>query len=339
VAVPSSRAEEHVGLDPLGVALSALGVAGLVFGIIEGPERGWSALPTVAGLAIGVLALAAFVLWELRAPEPLLDPRLFRLPGFATGSASMLVLFLAMFGFFLVAIQFLQLELGYTPLKAAVALLPMTVVSIPLSTAAAQLAERYGQRTIASLGMAIGAGGLLSFATIGTGSSYWHFLVCLVIASVGISLAMTPATTAIVASLPRAKQGVASAVNDTAREVGAAIGVAVLASAFNVSYRSSITPHLGGLPPETAEQSREAPALALQAARELGGAGRALTDAAQDAFVSGLRASVVVAGALMVLGALFTWLHGPRGDVSELEEPTFVDELGGDEIVLAGATD
>jgi MFS family permease len=190
----------------------------------------------------------------------------------------------------------------------------MSAVMMPLSTVAAQLSERYGQRRIASWGMFIGALGLLSFATIGTGSSYWHFLVCLVIVSVGIGLAMTPATTAIVSSLPLSKQGVASAVNDTAREVGAALGVAVLASAFNSAYRGSIESKLGGLPEGVAERSRESPALALQSARDLGDGGRALTDAAQEAFVAGLRGAVLIAGALMVVGAAFAWFRGPKGD-------------------------
>jgi EmrB/QacA subfamily drug resistance transporter len=337
LAVPSTRSDEHVPLDPMGTVLSALGVASIVFAIIEGPERGWTSVATMGGLFVGAVALVAFVAWELRTPEPLLDPRLFRLRGFATGSASMLVLFLSMFGFFLVAIQFLQLQLGYSPLKAAVALLPMSAVMMPLSTYAAQLSERYGQRRIASLGMFIGAAGLISFASLDTNSSYWQFLVGLIIVSVGIGLAMTPATTAIIASLPSSKQGVASAVNDTAREVGAALGVAILASAFNSSYRSSISPHLEGLPAETATQSKEAPALALQAARDLGDGGQALARAAQDAFVSGLRSAVLIGGALMVIGGLYTWLHGPRA------ETAIADELDGEvevEVpVLAGAAD
>jgi MFS family permease len=251
----------------------------------------------------------------------------------------MLVLFLSMFGFFLVAIQFLQLQLGYSALKAAIALLPMSAVMMPLSTFAAQLSERYGQRRVGSWGMFVGGAGLLSFATIGVGSTYWHFLVCLVIVSVGIALAMTPATTAIVASLPPAKQGVASAVNDTAREVGAALGVAVLASAFNSSYRGSITPHLAGLPADTAEQAREAPALALQAARDLGPAGDRLNAIAHGAFVSGLRAAVVIGGLLMLAGGLFTWLRGPALDDVLASEPFFADELGEEEFALAGAAD
>jgi predicted MFS family arabinose efflux permease len=328
LVVPSTKAEEHVGLDPLGTVLSAVGVGGLVFGIIEGPERGWTSAVTLTGLVLGVAALVAFVFWELRAKEPLLDPRLFRLRGFATGSASMLILFLAMFGFFLVAIQFLQLLLGYSPLKAGVAILPMTLVMLPLGTIAATLAERYGQRRVATLGLAIAALGLGFFATVTTSSSYLYVLIGLVIAGVGVALAMTPATTAIVASLPASKQGVASAVNDAAREIGAALGVAVLASAFNSAYRSDIEPQLVGLPADVATESREAPALALQAAHDLGDRGPALADAAREAFISGMRAAMLIAASLMVVAALFTWFRGPKG--SEVLAEDVLDDLAVD---------
>ena len=314
LAVPSTKSEEHVSLDPPGALLAALGIAGLVFGIIEGPERGWGSPVTLVGLVVGVVALCTFVWWELRTPSPLLDPRLFRLRGFATGSASLLVMFLAMFGFFLVAVQFLQLLLGFSPLKAAVALLPMSMVVLPLSAMAATFAERYGQRRIAALGMLIGAAGMASFGTIRADSGYLHFLACLLTVGVGFALAMTPSTTAIVSSLPVSKQGVASAVNDTAREVGAALGVAVMASAFNSAYRGSIGSKLDGFDPEVAERSKEAPALALQAARQLGDGGAALADAAKEAFVAGLRGALVLAGLFMLGGALFTWFRGPHSD-------------------------
>lgn len=315
LVVPSTKSEEHVGLDPLGTVLSAVGVGGLVFGIIEGPERGWASAITLSGLVVGVAAIVAFVLWELRASEPLLDPRLFRLRGFATGSASMLIMFLAMFGFFLVAIQFLQLILDYSPLKAGVAILPMTLIMLPLGTVSATLAERFGHRRIATLGLGVSAVGLGFFATVTTSSSYLYVLVGLVITGIGAALATTPATTAIVASLPASKQGVASAVNDAAREIGAALGVAVLASAFNSAYRSDIEPQLAGLPPDVAAESKEAPALALQAAHELGDRGAGLADAAREAFVSGMRAAMVIAAALVVIAALYTWFAGPKEEV------------------------
>lgn len=311
LAVPSTKATEHVGLDPGGTVLSALAVGGLVFGIIEGPEKGWTSSMTIAGLVIGVVAAVGFVLWELRSTHPLLDPRLFRLPGFGTGAAGLFIMFLAMFGFFLVSIQFLQLILGYTPLAAAVGLLPMMLLAMPLSAIAAPLSMKVGQRRLTTIGLLFAAGGFAWFATLGADSRYIDFLIGILLIAVGFGLAMTPATTAIVNSLPSAKQGVASAVNDSAREIGGAVGVAVLASAFNSAYRSDIEPNLGSYDAEVAEAAREAPAMAFRRADELGAAGNSLRRATESAFESGLQAAVLIAAGLLVLGALYTWWRGP----------------------------
>jgi EmrB/QacA subfamily drug resistance transporter len=317
--VPATVSSEHVGLDPLGAVLSAFGIAALVFGIIEGPEQGWTAPITIAALVGGVVLLVAFVFAELRSKAPLLDPRFFRHRGFSTGTVSILLQFFAMFGFFFVSLQFLQLVLGYSTLSAAVAMLPMTIVMIPLSAFAGTLAERYGHRLIGGSGLAISALGFLLFATLGPDSGYLQFLVASLVLGVGAPLAMTPATTAIVASLPREKQGVASAVNDTARELGAAFGVAVLGSAFNTAYRSSIDSHLSGLSNGVAEQAREAPALALRVAAQLDRGG-ALADAARDAFTSGMRAAVGLGALLLLLGAAFVWLRGASRQQEVLED-------------------
>lgn len=310
LAVPATRSSAPVSLDPGGTALSALGVGGIVFGIIEGPERGWTSSVTVGALVAGLAALAAFVWWELRVDQPLLDPRLFRLRGFGTGAAGLLVMFVAIVGFMVMAIQYLQLVLGYSPLKAAVGQLPQMVM-IPLAAVAAQLAVRFGQRRMTTLGLVVSALGMAWFLTLDAGSGYWHFAIGMVLVAAGMGLAMTPATTAIIDSLPRAKQGVASAVNDTAREIGAALGVAVLGSAVTTAYRADIAGHLDGLPAETAAGAREAPAIALESARELGPRGADLAAAAQDAFMSGFRNALLIAGGLLAAAALYTWWRGP----------------------------
>jgi EmrB/QacA subfamily drug resistance transporter len=310
LAVPNSRSTGHVNLDPGGTLLSALAVGAVVFGVIEGPVHGWTSALTILSIGGGLLALAAFVWWELRVENPLLDPRLFRLRGFGTGSAGLFIMFLAMFGFFLVAMQFLQLILGYSPLKAAVALLPQMLVMLPLSTAAASLSVRFGQRRMTAAGLLLAAVGMAVLATLTADSGYWHFFVGMMVVSVGIGLAMTPATTAIVASLPPAKQGVASAVNDTAREVGGALGIAILGSAFNTAYRSGITDHVGGLGAQDAHDAREAPALSFDVARRLGDQGDGLLTATQGAFESGLRSAVLIAAGLFAAAALYTWWRG-----------------------------
>ena len=241
----------------------------------------------------------------------MLDPRLFRHRGFATGSASLLVLFIALFGIFLVILQYLQLMLGYSALKAAVALLPMTFVMIPISTVAAPLSMRFGQKLVGGSGLAISAIGLVAFSTLDAQSGYSTLLIAEVILAVGIGLAMTPATNAIVNSLPTAKQGVASAVNDTTREIGTALGIAIMGSMFNSGYRQGLSGHLSGVPADTAAQARQAPGLALDAAHRLGHAGDGLAAAARDAFASGMRFSMLLGAGLLVLAAAYVALRGP----------------------------
>jgi predicted MFS family arabinose efflux permease len=337
VAVPSTRAEEHVPLDPAGALLSGLGIGAFVLGIIEGPVRGWSHPLTLTSLLGGAAMLVAFVLAELRSESPVLDPRLFRRRGFATGSVSLFLQFFAMFGFFFVAVQFLQLVLEYSALTAAWALLPMAVLIIPLATYSGTLAERYGHNRIGGIGLAISAIGLLYFSTLDADSSYWPFLASTLLIGLGAPLALTPATTAIVGSLPREKQGVASAVNDLAREIGAAFGIAVLGSAFNTGYRDAIRDDLAGRPDGVADRAREAPAIALHEAREIGDG--SLATAARDAFTSGMRYAVGLGAVLLIVGAVYVWLRGtPRPELDEGEE--LADDAGrialtfGDEITV-----
>jgi hypothetical protein len=148
--------------------------------------------------------------------------------------------------------------------------------------------------------------------------------VATLVIGAGAALAMTPATNAIVASLPRAKQGVASAVNDTARELGAAFGVAVLGSAFNTGYRHGLDGHLGGLSATVASRAREAPAIALQVARTLPD-GAALVRTTRDAFSVGMRYSVLFGMGLLLIGALFVWIRGASRAEAIVEDELDVD--------------
>jgi EmrB/QacA subfamily drug resistance transporter len=314
LVVPETREVHAARVDILGALLSIVAVGGLVVGIIEGPSRGWTDTVTLFGLVGGTLASVLFISWELRNPAPLLDPRLFRVRGFATGSASLFLQFFALFGFFFVALQYLQLVREYSALVSAVALLPAAVVMMPLSTVAATLADRYGQRLVGAAGLLVAAGGFAVIASMQTGSGLMQFELGLVLIGAGAALAMTPATNAIVSSLPQAKQGVASAVNDTARELGSAFGIAILGSAFNSGYRSSIDGALHDLPASAAAAAHDAPAGALAVAGQAGTAGQQLAAAARHAFMSGTRAAMVIGAALLVVGAVYVALRGNRAD-------------------------
>ncbi len=312
--VPNSVDPAADRLDLVGAALSLVAVSAVVLGIIEGPERGWGDPLTIGALTAGVASGVLFVRWELRHPHPLLDPRLFRLRGFSAGSLAITIQFFASFGFFFTALQYLQFVADLSPLMAAVCLLPLPVVMIPLARTAPRIAARVGYRRIAPVGLGLTAAGLIIVSTVGTDFVYGWFAVGLVVFAMGMALAGTPSTTAITEALPHQKQGVASAVNDTARELGSALGIAILGSALNQAYRDGMADAVGSLP----EQAREAAlsSIAFISSPQIEAAGpaaRPVVEAARQAFVDGVHVALVVAAAVALLGALAVLLLSPRG--------------------------
>ena len=309
--VPATRESTPPRLDPVGTGISVTALAALVYGIIEGPERGWSDPVTMVALAAGVIGLTAFMGWELKRREPMLDPRNFLRRGFGAGSLSITVQFFAAFGFLFLALPYLQLVKGYSPLHASAALLPMALVVIPLSRKAPELAGKVGVRVAGAAGLSLMATGFLIFSTIDSGSTYWHFLAGLLPFGAGMALAGAPATTAIVASLPREKQGVASAVNDVSRELGGALGIAVLGSLFNTAYRSSLSGHTGHLPAAVAGKATSSLAAAQQLGHHLGAPGQLLIAHAEGAFLSGLSHALLGGAVTLLIGAAFVALRAP----------------------------
>jgi EmrB/QacA subfamily drug resistance transporter len=317
---PDSRLD-RARLDVAGGALSALGLSALVYGIIEGPARGWSDPLTLGAFATAALLIAAFVFWELRRGEPLLDPRLFRLPGFGAGTVSITAQFFAFFGFVFVILQYIQFVLGYSPLVAGLALAPMALLMMVLSPRVPRLLERFGPGHVGPLGLLSMAGGFGAFAAAGVGSSYWLILGGLALLGIGAALATTPATTAIVSSLAPSKQGVASAVNDAAREVGGALGIAVLGSAVTSRYESGVAGAVGHAPGLLAERAHHALPAALALAEKLGGSrGAALAAQAHSAFVAGLGLAMVIAAATVAAAAVFVLFRAPKEVVSPSAE-------------------
>lgn len=252
--VPNSRDESGAGLDWAGGLLSVLGVGGIVFGIIEGPEKGWSDPATLTGLVGGGFALLAFVIRELTTKHPLLDPRLFKNRGFSAGSLSITIQFFGQFGFIYVGMQYLQFVAGFSPLNAALHLLWMPLVVIPGSRLAGVLSKRIPQKYLGSIGLAIFGYSLLHFSNLPVKFDYWYFTIGVLMFGFGMALSATPATVAITSALPPEKQGVASAVNDTSRELGSALGIAILGAALADTYKAAMKTATANLPPTVADK-------------------------------------------------------------------------------------
>ncbi|MEA2828026.1 MAG: hypothetical protein QOG43_2465 [Actinomycetota bacterium] len=299
--VPTSRDPRKPPLDPVGAGFSIVGLGSVLYAIIEAPTHGWTGGPTLVAAGIGLVFLLLFAAWELRTPYPMLDLRFFKNPRFSSASAAIMLVFFALFGTFFLLTQYLQLVRGYSALQAGVHTLPAPLTIMIMAPMSSKVVERIGTRWTISGGLAIVAGALTMASTLGTNTPYLLLAVCLVILATGMAMSMAPATTSIMSSLPLGKAGVGSAVNDTTRELGGALGVAVLGSLVASHYSSSIgaVPGFAGVPGDLARRSLGA---ALQVAATAGDQGPQLAAAAKEAFVDAMSLAFLV-GAAVALGA------------------------------------
>lgn len=327
--VPNSSDVSEHRFDIVGSILSAVAIGGVVLGIHEGPERGWSDPIALAGLLVGVLAIVGFIMWERRQTDPLLDLSAFRDRGLSSGSSTLLIVFAVMFGIFLVLFPYLQAVVGWSALRSAAGLLPMAAMMMPTSTIAPRIAARFGTRQTMISGVAIFGAGMMTLALrASVEGGYWSVLPGLMIIGLGMGLTMTPATEAITATLPAEKQGVASALNDTSREVGGALGVALLGSILSSGYRSAIEPSLAGLPADLAGPAREGIGSALAVAAEAGADGPRIIDAAQHAFVEGWVTSMWIGVAMAAVALAILVFRGPgTGKAGESAIDAEMEEL------------
>ncbi|NNG97705.1 MFS transporter [Gordonia araii NBRC 100433] len=331
LTIGTSKDPDPDRFDWLGSITSVLAIFLIVFALLEAPRYGWTS-PLVLGFLIGGAALAAlFCLIEMRIEFPLLDVQLFTNRAFSAGSLSVGLQFFASFAVFFLVLQQLQLIFGYTALASAVALFPLIIGVGIFSLIGNWLAVRYHSlRFVLSVGVFLAGLGILLMGVIHY-TEYWMLAVFLSIAAVGIGLATAPSTTAIMQNTPLDDQGVGSAVNDTARELGAAIGIALAGSILAAGYSHRIgatadaaqqvlsNPALGGDPAKGAQAAdgiRNSLAGASQVVDKLppqaGDLGRQITEGAQAAFTEPMHTSFVILGAVLIVGsAVLGWL-APR---------------------------
>jgi len=308
--IPKSREKIHAPLDPLGALLSIAGLSALVYGIIEAPDNGWLSAQTLGTFAIAIAILSAFVWWQWKAKEPMLDLRFFRNPRFTAATTAITLVFFAMFGTYFIFTQYLQFVHGYDPLSAGIRMVPWALAYIVSATQSAKLVERFGQRLVVSSGLVIGGAGLATVAlTSSLTASYWWFALGIVIEALGMGITTAPSTGAIMQSLPLHKAGVGSAVNDTTRELGGALGVAVLGSLVASHFRSSFGSAIAGLPAKATHSLAEA----LQHAAAVGGVrGGTIATAAKVSYVDAFNTTLWVGmGVVLVASGIVAWLLRP----------------------------
>jgi EmrB/QacA subfamily drug resistance transporter len=311
--VPMTRDAGATRLDPVGAGLSIAGLGALVWGIIETHERGWGD-PLVLGAFVGsVVVLGLFAAWELRRDAPMLDLRLFRNRAFSAAGGAIALIFFALFGTVFLTTQYLQSVQGLDALEAGIRILPVAagiIVGGPLS---AKLSERFGARAVITAGMTVITAGLFVLAGLEVDSAYATFALGIGTLGLGMGLSMTPATDAIMGTLPLEKSGVGSATNDTVRQIGGALGVAVLGSLLASGYGADMEAATEGLPATAAHVASDTIGGAEQVAATLPAqSGDALMAAASEAFVNAMHTSVLVAAGAALLGALLAWGVMPR---------------------------
>jgi EmrB/QacA subfamily drug resistance transporter len=308
VLLPDTRSLDAHRPDPAGAVLSIVALGLVLWSIIEAPTHGWTSPSVVVAGATGLALLVAFVWWELRSSHPMLNLGFYRSRRFSAASGSITLGVFALFGALFVQTQFLQFDLGYTPLQAGVRILPVALVvavAAPLSTV---FVSRVGSKVVATAGLAAVGSGLLQMAFTATASTtYTDMLPGLLLLGFGSGLMMPTATDAVLGSVPRDDAAVGSATNGVSIQVGGALGVAVIGSLLSTRYQDRLVPAITSrhLPAGLEDTVLGSIGGAMRVADGVGGAaGRSLQAAAHAAFMSGIGLSLAVGGAVAAAGAL-----------------------------------
>jgi len=308
VLIPESRAREPRPVDVLGGVLSTAGLVAFVYAVIAAPAEGWTSPRVLVGGVGGVLLLAAFVGWERRASAPMIDLRLFSRPRFLWGSVAGTVASFGLFGLLFVLPLYLQAVRGHDALDTGVRLLPMMGGLIVGARVSEKIGARFGPRPPIVGGLFLITAGLATGALTTVDSGYGFVAGWLTVVGLGVGLALAPAMTAVLDELPPERAGSGSALTMAMRQVGAALGVALLGSVASAVYVDRLDAD-AGLPPAAADAARDSVAGAVAVASKLGDA--ALAADARTAFVSAM-AAVLLACAVVSAGGALGVLLGLR---------------------------
>ncbi|MEU7152953.1 MFS transporter [Streptomyces sp. NPDC045456] len=318
--VPDSRDPRPGRLDPVGVLLSVVGLVLLVYGIIKGGQLADFTDPQVLGTVLGgLLVLVGFVLYEKRIDHPSIDVNLFRKPAFSAAVGAIALVFFALMGVTFFIVFYVQSVRGFTPLQAGLLILPLAVSQMIFSPRARHVVDRFGSRVVCTAGMLLVALSMSGFLLLDTDTPIWVLEVLFFVQGTGTAHIMPPVTVSIMQALPREKAGSGSALNNTFRQVGGTLGVAVLGSVLSTVYRDGIEGTLRSVPGLT-DGVRHAAGESIEAtlglARHLGPTGKALTDEANAAFIHAMHITALGSAAVAIVGAVVvgSFLPGRMGN-------------------------
>jgi DHA2 family multidrug resistance protein-like MFS transporter len=323
--VPESKDPSPQRVDPLGVVLSILGLVLLVYGIIKGGETtAWSSLAVLGPMLGGLAVLALFLVLQRRTVSPMLDVGLFRNPAFSAACASVTLVMFALFGAVFFMTFYLQYARDYTPLEAGIRLLPVAVGMSLFAPRSPAMVKRYGAKAVCAVGLLLVTTSLTGYQFVDAQTPIGFVELLLFLQGAGMAHVLAPATESIMSTLPRERAGAGAAVNTTVRQVGGALGVAVLGSILSATYRSHVTPALVGLPPSAREVAAESIGGTQLVAAGLPEAARAALDvAATDAFIAGMHATAAGSALVALLGAVVVlrWLPGRAPEAQPASGP------------------
>ncbi len=303
--IPESRDPSPSRPDYPGTVLSIGMITTFVFAVIEAPERGWTdglVLGTVTASAALVLAFAA---WEIRSRAPMLNFNYFRNMRFSMGTVAIGIAFFALFGFVFGVTQYLQFVKGFTPLEAGAAVTPIALGMVVGAGSSNRIAAKVGTTKVVAAGMLLLAAMLAAFLWFEPDTHVIILSGTVLFTSYSMGNIMAPSTDALMGAVPEAKAGIASAMNDVSRQVGGALGVAIVGSVFASAYRSRMEDAVAGLPPEAAAVTEDSVGGAVQIAASIPGeAGIALLEAARASFTEALGIGAAVAAGVAVVGSV-----------------------------------
>jgi EmrB/QacA subfamily drug resistance transporter len=325
--VPNSRNPISRKTDPVGAGLSIVALGLLLWGIIEAPNLSWTSPTILASLGIGVVAIVAFVIWEIRSRSPVLPLQFFSNRRFSAGVSALALVLFALLGMFFLVTQYLQFTLGYSPLDTGLRIGPIALTLLVVAPVAVYLAHRFGTKPVVGAGLGLITLGLILLSRTSITTTYLGDLAPLLLIGIGSGLAMPPCTESVMSSVPLSDAGVGSATNDTAMQIGGALGVAALGTCLNARYQDHVRAALGthAVPHAVQQAILGSVGGALQVAQRLPGPfASELARLARQSFISGMDLSLVLA-AIVIAAASIVVVFALPNHQSQLETPKSED--------------